>query len=332
MRIAIVLLLGCFIACSLSQTTLNFPEIFLGKCFEKNPSGTDCYGLLSNFSYAAMTDNSKQNDTLYDPFFAMANFSTPKSSILFWSGNMAFALAISTNDPRFVTVEETSTGFILNGMNWCGTPSHTFNYVSPCYYPSNSTYYGTSGVWTRASRAFAGGASGDIYILLEPASIGGTPPIYLAFRNGSIFGSVELDAMNVSKVDSITVLLLKNTTRAPEEKCGGGSLLILGDRIKAKFGYSMKCVDDPTTIYSMLCPQHTSSAQCLAATLVYNYEIKKKADDHLIWAIITTVIAGVFFILSLFLLARVATLRNKGYENVTLLPPDDPHFYSQTER
>jgi len=129
------------------------------------------------------------------------------------------------------------------------------------------------------------------------------------------FGSIELDAMNVSKVDSITVLLLKNTSRAPDEKCGSGSLLVLEYRIKQKFGYSMKCVDDPAAIYALLCPPHTSSAQCLAATLVYNYEVAKKEDNHLVWAIVTTVAAGIFFIITLFLLYRVATLRNQGATN-----------------
>jgi hypothetical protein len=60
----------------------------LGKCYDKNPTGTDCHALYGNFSNAAMTDNSLVTDDLYTPFFNIANFSTPESSILFWSGNM----------------------------------------------------------------------------------------------------------------------------------------------------------------------------------------------------------------------------------------------------
>lgn len=70
------------------MSALTFNQVFLGKCFDKNPVGTDCYALYGNFSAAGQTDNSQLTDAMYDPFFAIANFSTPKSSILFWSGNM----------------------------------------------------------------------------------------------------------------------------------------------------------------------------------------------------------------------------------------------------
>jgi len=295
-----------------APTTPHFPEVFLGKCYDKNPTGTDCHALYGNFSNAAMTDNSLVTDDLYTPFFTIANFSTPESSILFWSGNMAFALAISSNDPRFVTVEETSTGYVLNGLSWCGTPNHTYNYDSPCYYPSNDTYYGTQGVWTRASKAFAQGAHGSVYVLLQPSSIGGTPPVYQAFRNSSIFGQTELPNMNPGIVTDITILLLRNSTSAPNEKCGHGTLLTLERMIQTKFNFTPKCIDEHKRIYSLLCPENTAvSAQCLAATLVYAYETAHALDYHA-WAIATTVLTGVLFVLVLVLVARMYRSGTKG--------------------
>jgi hypothetical protein len=66
----------------------------------------------------------------------------------------------------------------------------------------------------------------------------------------------------------------------------------------------------------MLCPEHTQvSAQCLAATLIYNYETPG-GNEFLIWAIVATVIAGVLFILVLLLLARVGTYAVKGYDTI----------------
>jgi ADP-ribosyl cyclase 1 len=294
-------------------TTPHFKEVFLGKCFDKNPAGTDCYSLYGNFSAAGQMDNSNVTDASYDAFFAIANFSTPKSSILFWSGNMAFALAISSNDPRFVTVEETSTGYILNGLSWCGTPDNNgWNYDSPCYYPSNSTYYGTQGVWTRASQMFAHGAHGSVYVLLQPASIGGNPPVYQAFRNTSIFSQTELPNMSTDNVTDITILLLKNHTSAPDEVCGKGSVLVLESRIKQKFNFMPKCIDDPQKIYSLLCPRSTQvSAQCLAATLVYTYETQNN-DKRLIWPIVMSAVAGVLFIIVLILLSRLLSHKRKG--------------------
>eukprot|EP00026_Physarum_polycephalum_P006533 Phypoly_transcript_06581.p1 GENE.Phypoly_transcript_06581~~Phypoly_transcript_06581.p1 ORF type:complete len:326 (+),score=29.03 Phypoly_transcript_06581:669-1646(+) len=307
-----ILISVSYILCQ-APTTPHFREVFLGKCYDKNPTGTDCHALYGNFSNAAMTDNSLVTDALYDPFFAIANFSTPESSILFWSGNMAFALAISSNDPRFVTVEETSTGYVLNSLSWCGTPNHTYDYTSPCYYPTNSTYYGTQGVWTRASKAFAHGAHGSVYVLLQPASIGGNPPEYQAFRNTSIFYQTELPNMNTSIVTDITILLLRNLSAAPDELCGQGTLLILEDLIQKKFNFTPKCLDEPKAIYALLCPEHTQvSAQCLAATLVYAYETAHSLNYHS-WAIAATVVAGVLFVLVLILVVRMFLTARKGY-------------------
>jgi len=313
---SLCILISVIYSNSQSPTTPHFPEVFVGKCYDKNPNGVDCGALFGNFSNAAMTDNSIVTDAMYDPFFSLANFSTPESSILFWSGNMAFALAISSNDPRFVTVEETSTGYILNSLSWCGTPNHTFDYTNPCYYPTNSTYHGSQSVWTRASEMFAHGAHGSVYILLQPASIGGSPPVYQAFRNTSIFGQTELPNMNTSIVTDITILLLRNKTSAPNEVCGSGSLLVLEKRIQDQFNFTAKCIDDPTSIYALLCPPHTQvSAQCLAATLVYTYETQNNAAQRdRAWAIAATVIAGVLLLVVLILLVRMRT--KKGYDTI----------------
>jgi hypothetical protein len=301
-----------------TPTTPYFPEVFLGKCFDKNPTGVDCYSLLGNFSNAAMTDNSQVAllPGLYEPFFDMANFSTPNSSILFWSGNMAFALAISSNDPRFVTVEETSTGYILNSLSWCGTPNHTYDYGTPCYYLTNDTYYGSQGVWTRASTMFAQGAHGSVYVLLQPASIGGNPPVYQAYRNTSIFGQTELPNINPNNVTDITVLLLKNSTLAPNERCGSGTLLTLVSVIQQRFNFTPTCIDEPQAIYALLCPRNTQvSAQCLAATLVYTYSTSSPQSDFA-WAVAATAVAGFLFLVVVVLLARMRGSSTKGYDSI----------------
>jgi len=292
------------VATSVAQTTPHLQEVFLGKCYDHNPTGTDCAQLWNSFSSAAAMDNRFEADADWAPFFQIANFSTSPSSILFWSGSMDFALAISTNDIRYVTVEETSTGYVTNGLTWCGVPGAgppAFDYVNPCPYPTNSSYYGLQSFWTQASTLFAQGASGNISVLLQPRPEGS---VYRAYRLSSIFGQTELPSMIPGQIQAFTVLLLKNQTAAPTEVCGSGSLLDLQNTVYEKLRINMTCVDDPALVYGTFCPKGTASRQCLAATLVYNQQLQQQLqdnEDYRAWAIAITVISGVLVVICLIL-------------------------------
>lgn len=298
----------CIFAGLHAQTTSHLQEVFLGKCYDRNPVGTNCSLLWSLFSSAAALDNTVVSNANYAPFFEVANFSTGPNRALFWSGNMAFALAVASNDPRYVTVEETSTGYVMNSLVWCGAPGAqppAFDYVGPCPYPSNDTYYGMQGVWSTTSALFAQGASGNISVLLEPQPQYRNSGVYQAYRNTSIFSQIEIPNMDTSKIQSMSILLLKNPTKAPDEVCGQGSLLVLQNEIYQKFGFNSTCVDEPGDIYDLFCPDGTSSAQCLAATLVYTRALvaSPEIEDDRPWAIATTVLMAVFVLITLVLAA-----------------------------
>jgi len=297
----------------LAQTTPFLQQVFLGKCYGYNPVGTNCTLLWEYFSSAAEMDNTVVTIADYAPFLELANFSTAPSRALFWSGNMAFAIAVASNDPRFVTVEETPTGYVMNGLIWCGVPSANppeFNYAGPCPYPTTSTYFGMQSVWGQISAYFAQAASGDINVLLQPQLLYRNSGLYQAYRNTSIFSQIEVPNMNVSKITSINILVLVNLTTAPNEVCGQGSLLVLQNQIYDKFGFNSTCEDDPEAIYNLFCPPGITSAECIAATLVYNGPaIAAGNNQDQSWAISTTVLLGVFFLATLILAAVVVRAR-----------------------
>lgn len=54
----------------------------------------NCTQLWETFSVAAQTNNFQVTDANYNSFFEIANFSTPKDGILFWSGNQVFIFLI----------------------------------------------------------------------------------------------------------------------------------------------------------------------------------------------------------------------------------------------
>jgi len=283
----------------------------LGKCFQKNPADVNCTEVWEKFSAAAAMANNVVNDTDYLPFFSVANFATARDNILFWSGNQAFALMIANDGTRYTTIEETSTGFVMNGMNWCGVYGANpprFDYNTPCVYPSNSTYYGTQGVWAQSSKRFAQGASGLITILLQPGRLNYNDGPYMAYRNTSVFYQVELPNIDKNQVTGVQVLLIVNLTQAPDEKCGSGSLVALAHDLKEKFGFAPNCTDNPLDIYELLCPDGaTATAECLAATLAYNqYDPEAGAKErlYLIWALTASVVCAAMLVLVVYFAIR----------------------------
>jgi len=319
--IYVVAVLCIFFAVSFAQsTTPHINEVFIGKCYEKNPTGVVCSDLWQEFSAAAVIGNNVVNDTDYAPFFKVSDFSTPKDNILFWSGNQAFAIALANDGTRFTTVEETSTGYILNGLSWCGVPGAVpprFDYTNPCLYPSNSTYYGTQGVWAQSSKRFAQGAQGNITILLQPAQLQYKEGPYMAYRNTSVFSQVELPNINASRVTSATVLLITNLTLAPEEHCGSGSLITLQKELKERLGFEANCIDDPKEIYLILCPQDdTETAQCLAATLAYSEtepSLRTKEHIYFVWALAASITVAALLVLVVYYAIRA---KRAGYVEI----------------
>jgi hypothetical protein len=109
--IIVILLSLLYISHTNTQsTTPHIYEVFTGKCFERNPTGTNCSQLWETFSYGAMMDMFTVTTQDFQPFFNVANFSTPVGESLFWSGNMDFANVLSDGGDKFTMLEETSTG------------------------------------------------------------------------------------------------------------------------------------------------------------------------------------------------------------------------------
>jgi len=226
---------------------------------------------------------------------------------------------IANDGSRYTTVEETPTGYILNSLSWCGVPGAEpprFDYTNPCLYPSNSTYYGTQGVWSQSSQRFAKGANGHVTILLQPAQLYYNDGPFMAYRNTSVFYQIELPNINAAQITGVDVLLIANLTLAPYERCGNGSMLDLEKDFTAKFGFKPKCIDDPLGIYLILCPDdNTATAECLAATLAYTeYNINQtKQLIYFAWALSATICSAALLVLVVYFAIRS---RKNGYAEI----------------
>jgi len=309
-----VLLLCVFslLSLSLSQTTPFIQEVFLGKCYQKNPTGNVlCQNLWTAFSQAAQINNYNVNTIDYLPFFEIANFSSPTNRAMMWDGSLGNAMIFTEQgNNQYTSVETTSTGFILSNMNWCGTSNNTFDYNNKCEYANNVTtsYFGMEGVWNLCAQYFAQGVSGHLTILLQPSqlNINGS---YLAYRNSSMLGA-SLRNITVTKVTGVTILLMTNLTAAPYEVCSNGSLLNLTQSL-ASYGLNWKCIDDQEVIYKTLCPSGANTPQCLSALLAQSTNMPKKEKEFLAWALVTSVLTAALFVLTVYFGLRVRVLESE---------------------
>jgi len=249
-----------------SPTTPRIGEIFIGRCYDKDPS-QNCTHVWNAFFKAAKKAPSLVRDQDWDSFFSISSFSTPPNNALFWSGNGPLASALSTSDDEFTNLEETTTGYSLNGLSWCGTDnSADLEYSNPCYFPNNSSYYGMEPVWRRASKIFAQNATGNITVLLQPRMDSSTGR-FMAFRNSSIFASEELPNLNRNKIAHIKLLVVLDSANAPLEKCGSGSLLILKNLIFRNLGREPECEDKPKEWIKIYCRRDKYLPLCIAADM-----------------------------------------------------------------
>jgi len=293
----------------------------MGKCFEKNPASADslsaplvnCSELWESFAAGAQKDMRMVTDNDFKPFFQVAKFNSPKDNALFWSGNKNFANRLAADGTRFTTLEETSTGYILNGLSWCGKSfvngtQPAFDYVNACDYAQNASYYGSQGVWNSCSRYFATSVTGGVNVLLQPVRLYYNSGPFLAYRNTSIFKLIELPSMNTQTVTNIRILLLINTTSAPLEQCGSGSLKDLSDDIVAKFHFAPTCIDDPEKIIAVLCDEgQENTPECMAAYMTAHEESR----SILAWAIIGTCASAVLLVAVIVLVFNIAKMRKQ---------------------
>jgi len=301
-------------------TTPHIQSIFTGKCYEKNPENTNCTELWATFALGAEMDMTRVTNADFDPFFTIANFSSSPNNALFWSGNKGFANRLSQDGTRFTTLEETSTGFVLNGLSWCGNPyengtSPSFDYINSCNYSQSPGYFGSQGVWNRCSQGFAAGVSGAITILLQPQYLYYDHGPILAYRNTSIFAVIELPSMHPQQITQVTILLLANKTLASEEVCGSGSLKELQAAIVNQLKIEPSCVDDPEKIIGILCDNgNESTPECMAAYMTAHETPDTKQNDRgiLVWAIIGTSVSSVLLLAVIVLAYNLSKIKKQG--------------------
>jgi len=273
--VCVILLCTVLVQGQILYTTPYIDQVFKGKCLSKAALSTSpvvtsfasveayCEELWARFNDTASLPSYEQTNITWAPFFDISDFSTPKDNAMLWSGSYTFSQTLLY---KYTTLEETLTGYIINGLWWCPADviNEPFNTTAPCAFNDSppSGYYGLAPVWREASRRFAAGITGEVTVLLQSRFDYASPnALPVTFRSDSIFATVELPTLDPNAVTNLVVLYLPGDRQYfGIENCNNGTLLALRQAVTAKFtDYATQyyCFDDIKLIVK-LCSNKTN--------------------------------------------------------------------------
>ncbi|XP_045202535.2 ADP-ribosyl cyclase/cyclic ADP-ribose hydrolase-like [Mercenaria mercenaria] len=163
--------------------------------------------------------------------------------ILFYSGTSGVAHEFSNQGRRFVTLEDTRIGYLVDGLNWCGVACHRSNKTcdginyKECPHWSELPEAAAEAFWGGASAKLARSAVGEARVMITS-----TNPEKPAYRENSFFAKFELQSMPVDT--KLKVILANEPDKEALEDCNSGSLLQLKEDA-AKKGISVTCEENP---------------------------------------------------------------------------------------
>ncbi|XP_072033888.1 ADP-ribosyl cyclase/cyclic ADP-ribose hydrolase-like [Amphiura filiformis] len=243
-------------------TTKNIAEIFQGRCHEhiqclqtdqcnRRPKVINCTAIWIEFLGAFQHQNPCNTSAdVYDDVLTMAVPITPDDQTLFWSGLLDAALNVARVSMQYRILEESLPGYMANQLVWCGDDDPAsvdgINYEKCPEWGAceNETSFR---FWQAASREFSRQATGKVSVALNAHRDGG------AFRNTSVFATVELPNLNPDTVTMVEILLVPDITSTEEgEKCGKGSIKELERRLDVA-GLPWICTYDPLEFRYIQC-------------------------------------------------------------------------------
>uniref|UniRef100_A0A8C8RYP3 ADP-ribosyl cyclase/cyclic ADP-ribose hydrolase 1 n=1 Tax=Pelusios castaneus TaxID=367368 RepID=A0A8C8RYP3_9SAUR len=225
-------------------TTRNLEQVILGRCYNYvttvNPQlrDKDCQKIWETMQNAFIYKNPCNiTEEDYQPLLDLASHSVPCNKSLFWSKTNDLVHRYTKTSHNFLTLEDTLLGYMADGVSWCGNPSSPgINYEScpkwnECENNPNSVY------WKMASKMFAERACGVVQVMLNGSVDAG------AFRNNSIFGSVEIFHLDPNKVSTVQIWLMQNIGGPQSESCTGRSITSLKNILEERT-LSVSCEDN----------------------------------------------------------------------------------------
>ncbi|XP_065591808.1 ADP-ribosyl cyclase/cyclic ADP-ribose hydrolase 1-like [Cyrtonyx montezumae] len=250
-------------------TTRNLREIVLGRCYgylaerRAELGDKDCLKIWESLKDAFIHKNPCSATTEdYRPLMELASHPISCNKSLFWSKTNDLVHLYTKSSHRFLTLEDTFLGYMLNGISWCGDPSAPgINYES-CPKWSECESNPGSVFWKMASKMFAEAACGVVQVMLNGSIETG------AFRSSSIFGSIEILNLNPDKVSEIHIWVMHNIGGPQSESCSGYSIKKLKNILEER-NFKITCEDNYRPVQLLQCvhnPDHPDCSLCTNST------------------------------------------------------------------
>lgn len=249
---------------------MHLKDIFIGRCYDyKQIRYTDrlpqvsqsCESLYNSFfngfSYrppCALDVNS------YKPFLDAAQQLLPTDKAMFWSRVKDLVHEYAADGSRYVTLEDTLIGYMVDGLVWCGQSIDPGINYTRCPSWDDCPSEASEAFWAAASKTFAQSAQGRVTVMLD-----GSNANQPAYRTNSFFGKHELPNLNRQLVTQVDVLLTHPLDITPAENCSTGSLVSLKQDVTSR-SFAFTCEDDPDAILHLLCVDDSSDRACQFAS------------------------------------------------------------------
>ncbi|XP_051473870.1 ADP-ribosyl cyclase/cyclic ADP-ribose hydrolase 1-like [Apus apus] len=250
-------------------TTKNLQEVILGRCYNyvmarfPDLGDKDCLKIWESLKHAFMYKNPCNiTSEDYQPLMELGSHPIPCNKSLFWSKTNDLVHRYTKSNQNFLTLEDTLLGYMADRVSWCGDPSAPgINYES-CPKRSECESNPSSVFWKMASKMFAEAACGVVQVMLNGSIEAG------AFRNSSIFGSIEIFNLNPDKVSAVHIWVMHDIGGPQSESCSGYSIKRLKSILEER-NFKISCEDNYRPVQLLQCvnsPDHTDCRLCTNTT------------------------------------------------------------------
>lgn len=264
---------ACTADCGSHVTLKELKDIVTGRCedFQKDvhkeffcqTGFKDCGDIWTKFesSFVSKPPCNVPAD-LFSNFIKTADHDIPGKQ-LFWSKLKGFAQKYSNNWERYITLEDTLIGYLLDGLKFCGGQAGLNSSLSCPVHNRTCPFTAYEGFWTAASENFAKKAVGNIYVLLNATQ----DPI---IEDTSFFWKYEFPNLEAGSVDSMTALLINDSPSKKIDPCSNDKTLQkLKSGLIAK-NIRFECNENPRDLVLIYCAERPSAELCN----FFNIELK----------------------------------------------------------
>ncbi|XP_070212905.1 ADP-ribosyl cyclase/cyclic ADP-ribose hydrolase-like isoform X2 [Littorina saxatilis] len=260
-------------SCPSNGATEDLREVLTGRCVQYkttvNPSAVcgplkevNCTAVVNSFIEAfAGQQPCNVSMTRYDAFLSATRHNMPADQSLFWHSVYGWVHRYSQGGLRKITLEDTLTGYMIDGLRFCSDPSReggiggpetsfcpTFGHTDNCSLNAEVSF------WSAASKDFATKARGIITVMLNASTGEG-------FSDTSFFGRLELPNLNASVVTHANIWLVQQPGDVIKERCDSETIQKLQTRFREK-SISSTCIFNPQDVMWILCWDHQDDPQC----------------------------------------------------------------------